>query len=144
MRQELKQARDGDLETLIELGLRLEMRPEPLKGASVRQFLAESLLRVRNKRGRTVCLRVNEAQKEFDRRAGAKNIVLKARQVGMTTWVAARFFLDVITKPGTLAVQVAHNQSSAEEIFQIVHRFLEKLPEAMGRGALRTSRANTG
>jgi len=118
MRRELGRARDGDLETLFELGQRLEIRPEALKGASVRQFLAESLLKVRNKRGRTVRLRVNEAQKEFDRRAGTKNIVLKARQLGMTTWVSARFFLDVITKPGTLAVQVAHDQSSAEEIFQ--------------------------
>jgi uncharacterized protein (DUF2141 family) len=118
MRRELRQVRDGDLETLIELGRRLDMRPEALKGASVRQFLAESLLKVRNKRGRTVRLRVNEAQKEFDRCAGAKNIVLKARQVEMTTWAAARFFLEVITKPGTLAVQVAHDQNSAEEIFQ--------------------------
>ena len=33
-------------------------------------------------------------------------------------------------QPGTLSVQVAHDQQSAEEIFRIVHRFLENLPEA--------------
>jgi hypothetical protein len=68
--------------------------------------------------------------------------VLKARQLGLTTYIAARFFIHTITHPGTLAVQVAHNQEAAEELFTIVHRFLEKLPANMHRGALLTSRAN--
>src|SRR5207245_1335747 len=46
------------------------------------------------------------------------------------------------THPGTLTVQVAHDQESAEEIFKIVHRFLENLPEGLRLGPLRTSRAN--
>ena len=60
----------------------------------------------------------------------------------MTTYVAARFFIHTITQPGTLTVQVAHTQESAEEIFRIVHRFWENLPEATQRGALARSRAN--
>jgi hypothetical protein len=67
---------------------------------------------------------------------------LKARQVGITSYVAARFFVQTITQPGTLTVQVAHDQESAEDIFRIVHRFWENLPEGMRKGALRTSRAN--
>jgi len=42
--------------------------------------------------------------------AGEQNIVLKARQMGLTTWVAARFFLKTITRPGTLTLEVAHTQ----------------------------------
>lgn len=99
------------------------------------------MLKIRDKQGRLVPIVPNRAQKEFARRCGRKNIVLKARQLGMTTYVAARFFLRTITTPGTLSVQVAHDQRSAEEIFRIVHRFLENLPEEM-RGALETSRAN--
>ena len=53
--------------------------------------------------------------------------------MGITTYVAARFFIQTITQPGTVAVQVAHDQESAEEIFKIVHRFWENLPKAMGR-----------
>jgi hypothetical protein len=68
--------------------------------------------------------------------------VLKARQMGLTTWAAARFFLKTITQPGTLTLEVAHTQEAAEEIFRIVHRFLDYLPEEMREGALRTSRAN--
>jgi len=68
---------------------------------------------------------------------------LKARQMGMTTWAAARFFLRTITQPGTLTLEVAHTQEAAEEIFRIVHRFLDYLPEGLREGALRTSRDNT-
>ena len=85
---------------------------------------------------------MNRAQIELARDRSSRKIILKARQLGITTWVAARFFLRTITHPGTLTVQVAHDQESAEEIFKIVHRFLENLPEPMRLGPLRTSRAN--
>jgi len=62
--------------------------------------------------------------------------------MGITTYIAARFFIQTITRPGTMTVQVAHDQESAEEIFKIVHRFWENLPQAMRRGALIRSRAN--
>jgi len=99
-------------------------------------------LKVRDKQGRLIALAPNRVQREFGRRSGKRNIVLKARQLGMTTYVAARFFVSTITRPGTLSVQVAHDQQSAEEIFGIVHRFLANLPEGMRKGALITSRAN--
>jgi hypothetical protein len=41
-----------------------------------------------------------------------------------------------------VTVQVAHDLSAAQQIFRIVHRFLENLPEEMRKGALETSRAN--
>ena len=131
-----------DLELLERLGRRLDARPKRLEGNSIRQFLVEKLLRVRSRQGEIVPLALNRAQQEYERRCGKRNIVLKARQVGMTTYVAARFFLHTITRRGTLTVQVAHNQESAEEIFRIVHRFLENLPERLRAGALCTSRAN--
>jgi hypothetical protein len=69
--------------------------------------------------------------------------VLKARQVGITTYVAARFFIQTITHPGTLTVQVAHSDDSAQVIFNTVHRFWENLPKAVQAGALVKSRSNT-
>jgi terminase large subunit-like protein len=111
-------------------------------GTSYREVLASSLLRVRDKRGRLVRLECNAAQKEFESRCGARNIVLKARQMGISTWVAARFFLSTITRPGTLTVQVAHTQEAAEEIFRMVHRFVENLPRDLQDGALRRSKSN--
>ncbi len=84
----------------------------------------------------------NLAQREFELKCGSKNIVLKARQMGISTWVAARFFLSTITRPGTLTVQVAHTQEAAEEIFRMVHRFVENLPADLKSGALRRSKSN--
>src|SRR5579863_6495175 len=108
----------------------------------VRDWLIESLLKVRNKKRHLVMLELNRAQREYSANCGKRNIVLKARQMGMTTYVAARFFIQTITQPGTVTVQVAHDQESAEEIFQIVHRFWEKLPKGMREGALMRSRAS--
>jgi len=128
-----------DLLLLLALGRRLEFR---LRGRSVREVLIAALLRVRDKQGRLVPLRANRAQREYERRRGRRNIVLKARQMGITTWIAAGFFIATITRAGTMSVLVAHDQRAAEEIFRIVHRFWENLPRALREGVLRRGRAN--
>jgi hypothetical protein len=137
-----------DLQLLQRLGTALDtrtagrLRVGDEESWSLRDLLIETLLRVRSKRRRLVGLKLNRAQRDYSRNCGRRNIVLKARQVGMTTYIAARFFVQTITQPGTLTVQVTHDQESAEDIFRIVHRFWENLPEGMKKGALRTSRAN--
>ena len=125
---------DGDGEPEPEVGLP--------SSASIRELLLCGLLKIRDKRGRLRELAPNRTQREFEQRAGQRNIVLKSRQVGMTTYLAARFFVSTITHPGTVTVLVAHDQESAEGIFKIVHRFWEKLPRGLREGALRRSRAN--
>jgi hypothetical protein len=129
-------------EELERYGQILDARPASLHGKSVGMTLAAQLLQVRMREGKTALLKANKAQRAFERRRGERNIVLKARQMGLTTWAAARFFLKTITHPGTLTLEVAHTQESAEEIFRIVHRFLDWLPENLREGPLRTSRAN--
>ncbi len=128
-----------ELELLQEFGRRLNLSPGP--DENIRETLVRTLLRIRDKQGNLSRLTLNRAQKEYERKCGKKNIVLKARQLGITTYVAARFFLRTITQPGTLTVQVAHDQRAAEQIFRIVYRFLENLPGSL-RDSLYTSRAN--
>jgi hypothetical protein len=127
---------------LIRFGKILDRRPTSLQGRTVGILLAEQLLRVRTRDGWEAPLIANFAQQTFEQRRGQHNIVLKARQIGLTTWAAARFFLKTITRPGTLTLEVAHTQEAAEEIFQIVHRFLNCLPNTLREGPLQTSRAN--
>jgi hypothetical protein len=131
-----------DREELERLGRMLDSRPWRLRGKTVGMLLAEKMLLVRTREGWTAPLRANGAQSAFERRRGKRNIVLKARQMGLTTWAAARFFLRTITCPGTLTLEVAHTQEAAEEIFRIVHRFLNWLPEELREGPLKTSRVN--
>jgi len=109
---------------------------------TLRDFLIERFLVVKGKKRGLGWLKLNRAQREYSRTCTRRNIVLKARQLGITTYVAARFFLETITRPGTTTVQVAHNQEAAEEIFKIVHRFWEHLPASIKTGALITSHAN--
>lgn len=131
-----------DLGELEAFGRILDHRPRPLHGKTVGMALIEKLLPVRTREGRPARLKANAAQRAFEKRRGQRNIVLKARQMGITTWVAARFFLKTITHPGTLTLQVAHTREAAEEIFRIVHRFVDWLPEELREGPLRTGRAN--
>jgi hypothetical protein len=131
---------DSDLQLLIGLGRKLDQ--SNLAYGSVRDVLIRSLLKIRDKNGRLVALAANRIQREYAQHCGGRNIVLKARQVGISTYIAAKFFIHTITRPGTLTVQVAHDQRAAEEIFRIVHRFQENLPVRLREGALRRSRAN--
>ena len=133
----------SDLERLLWLGERLEFHCAELGGRRLSMELARALLRVRDRRGEIVALEANAAQQAFEQRRGQQNIVLKARQMGISTWIAGRFFLKTITRPGTLTVEVAHNLEAAEQIFRIVHRFYDMLPEGLRNGVLRTSKANT-
>jgi hypothetical protein len=126
------------LKGLEDLGTTLGCDPEKMFG------LAEKALRVRDREGRLQPLIANAAQRRYEERRGRQNIVLKARQMGITTWVAARFFLRTITRPGTMTLQVAHTQAAAESIFRVVQRMWEELPEDLRAGPLVRSRANVG
>jgi hypothetical protein len=131
-----------DWQELMRFGQILDQRPAPLRGLTVGMELAQKLLLVRTREGSAAPLKANATQRAFERRRGQRNIVLKARQIGLTTWAAARFFLRTITHPGSLTLEVAHTQEAAEEIFRIVYRFLDWLPQELREGPLRTSRAN--
>ncbi|MGC1782757.1 MAG: terminase [Acidobacteriaceae bacterium] len=133
-----------DRERLVWIGERLDYKCLELDDDTLGTWLARALLRVRDRDGNITPLEANRAQRAYEERRGRWNIVLKARQMGISTWIAGRFFLKTITRPGTLTVQVAHNREAAEQIFRIVHRFYEQLPEGLREGVLRLSRANAG
>jgi hypothetical protein len=116
---------------------------EGLWQPTLRDVLIEQLLAIRTKAGNERSFRLNRAQREYSRKCGKRNIVLKARQVGITTYIAARFFIQTITNRGTVSLQVAQDRESAEDIFRIVRRFWDGLPDDCREGALATSRCNS-
>ncbi len=109
-----------------------------------RDRFIEKFLKIRTKTENRAFFRLNPAQKEYSYRCSKQNVVLKARQVGITTYIAARFFVQTVTQPGTLSMQVTQDRESAEHIFRIVRRFWENLPDYLRKGHLRTSYRNTG
>ncbi len=64
---------------------------------TVQDELIQGLLRIRTKTGK-MHFKLNRSQSEYARRCTRRNIVLKARQVGITTYIAARFFVRTITR----------------------------------------------
>lgn len=126
------------VEDLLEYGRAIKEHPARIFD------IAGKLLKVRDREGIVRPLRANRVQREFERRRGQRNIVLKARQMGISTWIAARFFLKTITARGVMTVQVAHTREAAESIFRMVQRFWECLPEKLREGPLKRSRANSG
>jgi hypothetical protein len=127
----------GTLEDLERLG-----RDYVDKTVDTRLLLTREVLKIRNRLGKPARLKPNDAQEQYARKADKRqrNIVLKARQMGITTWIAGQFFLHTITHPGTVSVQVAHTQEAAEQIFRIVHRFFAQLPPVLREGALKTAK----
>ena len=62
--------------------------------------------------------------------------------MGMTTWVAGRFFLRTALRPGTTTLLVAHTREAAEGIFGMVRRMWELLPEELREDTFALRRAN--
>ena len=131
-------------EQLLEWGRGLDARPGGPNDETPAAALARRLLRIRDRSGAESPLVANAAQRQFEQRRKQHNIVVKARQMGITTWVAGRFFLKTITGRGVMTVQVAHTREAAQSIFRMVQRFWECLPEELRRGELKRSRANVG
>ncbi|MEZ2347377.1 terminase [Terriglobus sp. RCC_193] len=105
-------------------------------------FLAEHMLCVRDRSGKLQPLRANVAQRRYEARRGTENIVLKARQMGMSTWIAGRFLLKTLLIPGTMTLMVAHTQESAEALFATVQRMWENLPTPLQSSIGKRGRAN--
>ncbi len=100
--------------------------------------LAALLLRVRAKNGSVVPLVANAVQLQFENgrvqmenERGREDVVLKARQMGMSTWVAGQFLLRTLLVPGTVTLQVAHTREAAMGLFRTVQRMWMHLPKEL-------------
>jgi hypothetical protein len=67
-------------------------------------------------------------------------IVLKARQLGVSTYVAARKFHRAIHNPGLRVAVVGHERRASSNLFGIVKRFYENMPAEI-RPSVGTSNA---
>jgi hypothetical protein len=74
---------EKDLACLTELGRLLETCPPKMGGATLCDWRIRTLLRIRNKAGLLVPLKLNESQQQLSREWKKRNIILKARQLGI-------------------------------------------------------------
>ncbi len=95
--------------------------------------LIEGLLKIRNKHKEIVPFHLNIAQKYYWDRRTRRNIILKARQKGITKVIDADQFMQCIEQT-TQAVVISHEKESTERLFQAVKFFNDALdvkPEVM-------------
>ena len=95
-----------------------------------------SRLTIVDKRGRPVKLKLRSEQIQIieSLAAGDDTLVLKARQIGSTTAVAAFFFWKWFTAPDSQTyVSLSHKLASAKHILDIQRRFYTSLPRALQR-----------
>jgi hypothetical protein len=89
---------------------------------------AQTFLRILTKEKALIPFRFNKAQREFHRRRGQNNLILKARQLGMSTMVQAYIAHAVWTGPAS-AMIMAHDNDSTQMLRRIFARFYDHLPE---------------
>lgn len=65
----------------------------------------------------------NPIQRDIESRLGNRNIFLKPRQVGLTTWMLLRrLFVPCIINPGTNSYLISQSSAKATEHFRIIQR----------------------
>src|SRR4029077_2574744 len=74
-----------------------------------------------------------------ENRPGAA-IILKARQLGVSTYIAARFYRATTGRPGLKTIIIGPERRASSNLFQIVKRLHEGLPDDL-RPSVGTSNA---
>jgi hypothetical protein len=97
---------------------------------------SERCLKIRTKSGALQPLVFNRAQRHLHERLEAQRqrtgrvraIVVKGRQLGCSTYVAARFFQRATHTRGQRVFILTHEQEATDNLFDFVNRFYEHLP----------------
>jgi hypothetical protein len=112
------------------------------------EYFASTALKLRPKAGPIEPFIFNPAQRKLHeiietqkaKTGRVRVIVLKARQLGVSTYVAARLYHRTINSPGLRTIILGHERRASSNLFQIVKRFHENLSEDI-RPSVGTSNA---
>jgi len=94
-------------------------------------YFAETYLKILDKNEKLAPLVFNTAQSRLHRTldSGENFIkILKARQLGSSTYIAARFFWEALFNANTRVAVIAHSDIGVKNIFNIYQRFYNNLP----------------
>ncbi len=73
--------------------------------------------------------RLYRRRPEIDLFRGIRDLILKPRRLGFSTYIASLYFLDGLLNPGTNTVVMAHTEDVVKELFDIYRIFYETLPK---------------
>jgi hypothetical protein len=88
----------------------------------------ETLILIDDRNGHVVPFKLNLAQQILYNGLTGRDLILKAGQLGITTFFAGRGFKKVITQPNTTAVLVAHEEYLTQRLLSRVEAMYNRLP----------------
>lgn len=101
------------------------------------QVYARKCLRIRTKGGGTEPLLLNRSQRylherleaQVERQGKVRALVLKGRQVGISTYIAGRYYWRASHRRGCRVYILAHLDDASANLFQIARRYHDNCPE---------------
>lgn len=90
------------------------------------KLLIQSLFRIRDKRGNLVPLKFNIAQNYYWEKKTRRNLILKARQKGISKIIDADQLVECLKGPYN-AVVVSHEKEATERLFAAVQFYMENM-----------------
>lgn len=90
-------------------------------------IIIQSMYQIVNKAGHDVPFILNPAQRSFDRTLAKRNLVVKARQLGFSRYILARFSVCCMTQRNVRATVISHERESTERLLAQVHYYIENL-----------------
>jgi len=98
---------------------------------------SRACMKIRTKAGDVQAFRPNRSQrylherlqKQLSTRGKVRALVLKGRQVGISTYIAARFYWRISHKRGVRAFILTHLDTASDNLFGIAKRYHDNCPE---------------
>lgn len=104
-----------------------------------RLWYMKNFLKIRDKKSQLIPFAVNSAQEKFNKiiEEDTKNgkpkryIILKARQLGMSTFTEGYIFHDTTTRPLVNSLIIAHEDKATTNLFNMSKLYYDELPTAL-------------
>ena len=89
------------------------------------------LYKIKTKEKNLVTLHANKVQQDYREKKTSRDLILKARQLGITTEKVIEYLDDTIFHKNTTTAIIAHKREKVQSIFEIVKLAFKYLPEQL-------------
>ncbi|HEG44666.1 MAG TPA: hypothetical protein ENH94_11530, partial [Phycisphaerales bacterium] len=94
---------------------------------SPERAIIESMFRIPNKQGEPVDFKLNAVQARLDTELTGRDIIPKARQLGISTYYLARFTALCMTRKNFRAVVISHEEGATKRLLRRAKFIIENL-----------------
>lgn len=104
-------------------------------------LFSKNLLKITDKTGKVVPFNMNKMQRDFIKNMDSYNIILKARQGGMSVCICALAIYYAITEPNCVCLLLSHNDESTRAIFNKLKAIYNSIPSVLRPKLIKNNRS---